>query len=267
MQTFSLAGVRALANGPDTMPSPTFELRPLGTHVAVVSDREALYMMRYAELSGGPPAEGVLPYLGLESGVVVRRATGWRILRQQNATDSAGASPRALTVAGKWECRCTSQQVCPADGPTVQHVSGCPRQEELISAEEATTGAERTPQEVQALLRAFFGAVERRDLPQFLDLFTGDEHLTVIENADRYDWAAFRGFAEQFFAAIATISFELEHCAVHAIATEVATATGVFRGTGTATSGEPLDFRHAFTFVLAHREGRWRIAHVHESSL
>ncbi len=54
---------------------------------------------------------------------------------------------------------------------------------------------------------------------------------------------------------------------MHAIGTEVATATGVFRGTGAATSGDQLDFRHAFTFVLARRDGQWRIAHVHESSL
>lgn len=131
----------------------------------------------------------------------------------------------------------------------------------------ASAESERTMQEVETLLRTFFGAVERHDLPRFLALFSGDEHLTVIENADRYDWAAFQGFAEAFFAEVATISFDLEQCAVHAVSQDVAAATGVFRGIGTTASGEPLDFRNAFTFVLARHDGQWRIAHVHESSL
>lgn len=117
------------------------------------------------------------------------------------------------------------------------------------------------------MLATFFEAVEQRDLPRFLDQFTGDAHFTVIENADRYDWPAFRGFAEQFFAGIEKVAFVLEHTRVNALGDNVATATGAFRGTGTTASGEPLDFRHAFTFVLAYRDRRWRIAHVHESSL
>lgn len=104
MQAFSLSAVRAFASATDTTSTPTFQFRPLGTYVALVSDRSAIYLMRYAELVGGPgPAPA--PHLGLESGTLVRRPAGWRILQRQNATDSAGVAPAALNAPGKWQCR------------------------------------------------------------------------------------------------------------------------------------------------------------------
>jgi hypothetical protein len=106
MQAFSLAAVRAFASATDTTSTPTFEFRPLGTHVALITDRAAIYLIRYAELvgrSGQPDAPA--PHLGLESGTLVRQPTGWRILHRQNATDSAGMAASALSVPGRWECR------------------------------------------------------------------------------------------------------------------------------------------------------------------
>jgi ketosteroid isomerase-like protein len=47
----------------------------------------------------------------------------------------------------------------------------------------------------------------------------------------------------------------------------VAVATGVFRGTGRTASGEPLVVHNSYTFVLVKLGGRWRIKHVHESTL
>jgi hypothetical protein len=91
--------------------------------------------------------------------------------------------------------------------------------------------------------------------------------LTVVENTDRYDWPAFRAFAEQFFGDIGQISFELEQIAVNGLAAEVSVATGVFTGRGQTVHGDRIEFRHAFTFVLARHDARWRIAHVHESAL
>jgi uncharacterized protein (TIGR02246 family) len=127
--------------------------------------------------------------------------------------------------------------------------------------------SDRVRDEVQALLGEFFTAVQRRDLSGFLELFTGDERLTVVENTDRYDWPAFRAFADQFFHDIEQISFELEQSAVNSLAPEVAVATGVFNGRGRTVRGDRLDFRHAFTFALVRHDTRWRIAHAHESAL
>ena len=39
------------------------------------------------------------------------------------------------------------------------------------------------------------------------------------------------------------------------------------RGAGKTTSGEPLGVHNAFTFVLVKQGERWRVKHVHESSL
>jgi uncharacterized protein (TIGR02246 family) len=127
--------------------------------------------------------------------------------------------------------------------------------------------ADRRGEEVLAVLHDFFAAVRRRDLPGFLGLFTGDDHLTVVENGDRYDWMGFQAFATAFFGELAEIAFEVEQSVVNDLGPGSAVVTGAFRGRGTTRSGDAFDFRHAFTFVLSNRAGGWRIAHVHESAL
>jgi len=127
--------------------------------------------------------------------------------------------------------------------------------------------ADQADDAVGNVLREFFASVERRDLPRFLGLFTGDARLTVVENSDRYDWQGFRAFAEQFFQDVERIAFEVEPVAVSRLGSAAAVATGAFRGRGATVGGEQIDFRHAFTFVLAKQHDGWRIAHVHESAL
>lgn len=117
------------------------------------------------------------------------------------------------------------------------------------------------------MLEQYFQAVQQHDLSGFLSFFLDDEAFTIVEDAETYDWQSFVAFAEGFFQAVPVIAFELERCAVDPIALDSAVVTGVFRGMGQMTSGEPLAIRNAFTFVLVKREERWRIKHAHESSL
>jgi len=128
-------------------------------------------------------------------------------------------------------------------------------------------GSDRVRGEIDEVLRAFYSAVERRDLGGFLALFTGDAGLTVVENADRFDWPAFQAYAEQFFREVRQVAFEPEPAAINLLAADVAVATGAFRGRGVTVGGEQIDVHHAYTFVLARRDHGWRIAHVHESAL
>jgi ketosteroid isomerase-like protein len=121
--------------------------------------------------------------------------------------------------------------------------------------------------EVRGFMTEFFRAIERHDRARFLSLFQAGEHFTVIEDSAVRDWTGFVGFVDDFFGMVDQISFELEHCAVDALARDLAVATGAFRGQGKTTGGEPLAFRNAFTFVLAKTSGSWLIRHVHESTL
>lgn len=121
--------------------------------------------------------------------------------------------------------------------------------------------------EVRGFMTEFFRAVERHDQTSFLSLFQAGQHLTVIEDSAVRDWTGFVNFVHEFFGMVDQISFELEHCAVDALARDLAVATGAFRGQGKTTGGEPLVFRNAFTFVLARTSGSWLIRHVHESTL
>lgn len=124
-----------------------------------------------------------------------------------------------------------------------------------------------TDQEVRTLVSDFFRSVEQRQLEQFLGLFAPGRHVTVFEDRDLRDWDAFAEFAKEFFQAIESISFQLEQCAVHELASTAAVATGVFSCLGTTVTAEPIALRNAFTFVLVRQADGWRIAHVHESSL
>jgi len=124
-----------------------------------------------------------------------------------------------------------------------------------------------TDSEVRQLLAEYFTAAERHDLSAFLALFAPGEDFTVYEDKETYDWKGFVAFVEGFFGQVPEIAFELERCAVDPVAPGAAVATGVFRGTGKMTSGEPLVVHNAFTFVLVKLGERWRIKHVHESSL
>jgi len=124
-----------------------------------------------------------------------------------------------------------------------------------------------TDQEVRELLADYFRAVEQHDLTRFLSFFLQDEHFTVVEDKETYDWTAFVAFAQGFFQAMAEIALQLETCAVDPLGSGGAVATGVFKGVGRMASGEPVAFRNAFTFVLIRQADEWRIKHVHESSL
>jgi uncharacterized protein (TIGR02246 family) len=121
--------------------------------------------------------------------------------------------------------------------------------------------------EVRQLLAGYFEAVEQHDLRTFLSFFQECEQFTVFEDKEMYGWKEFVAFAEGFFQALASIAFERESGSVDLVAPNVAVATGVFRGTGTTTSGEPVSVHNAFTFVLGRGDDGWKIRHVHESSL
>ena len=126
---------------------------------------------------------------------------------------------------------------------------------------------DRVDGEVKALLSHYFQAVEAHDLTGYLELFSPDEHLTIFENTEMYDWNRFRPYVENFMREVAEIRLELEQCAVNSLAPDVAIATGIFNGAGRLASGESLAFRNCFTFVVVERDRAWRIKHIHESSL
>ena len=135
-----------------------------------------------------------------------------------------------------------------------------------VSVSPGTTVSDNA-HEVHQLLAGYFDAVEQHDLRTFLSFFQECEEFTVFEDKEMYGWKEFVAFAEGFFQAVATIAFERESCFVDLVAPNVAVATGVFRGTGTTTSGEALSVHNAFTFVLGRGDDEWKIRHVHESSL
>lgn len=122
-------------------------------------------------------------------------------------------------------------------------------------------------QEVRRTLEGFFKAVEEREIEKFLSFFAPGDDLTVFEDKELNNWESFVAYAEAFFKGIAELKFDLERCAVDPTGPGVAVATGVFKGTGKTTSGENLVLRNAYTWVLIKRGDRWRIKHVHESSL
>ena len=130
-----------------------------------------------------------------------------------------------------------------------------------------TDKASGTDYEVSKLLTEYFRAVEEHDLPKFLSFFLDGEHFTVFEDKEMYDWKSFVVFAEGFFQTVAEIAGDLETCTVDPVAPGAAVATGVFKAIGKTTAGEPVAVRNAFTFVLVKQGDRWRIKHVHESSL
>ncbi len=121
--------------------------------------------------------------------------------------------------------------------------------------------------EVRQMLTEYFKTVERLDLRAFLAFFAEGENLTVFEDKETYDRKGFVAFAEGFFQQVKAINFEMEKCQVDPLGPGVAVVTGVFKGTGVATSGEPLVVHNAYTFVMVKQSKRWRIKHVHESSL
>ena len=122
-------------------------------------------------------------------------------------------------------------------------------------------------QEVRRTLEGFFKAVEQHDLKDFLSFFAPGEELTVFEDKEMNDWKGFVDFAEGFFKQVAELKIDVEECTVDPIGPGVAVATGVFKGIGKTTSGESLTLRNAYTYVLVKQGERWRIKHVHESSL
>lgn len=121
--------------------------------------------------------------------------------------------------------------------------------------------------EVRQMLGEYFEAVERHELSKFLAFFAEGEDLTIFEDKEMYDWRSFVAFAEGFFEQVAEITFDLEKCTVNSLSPSIAVATGILRGTGKTTSGEPMVVHNAYTFVLLKQGDRWRIKHVHESSL
>ena len=127
------------------------------------------------------------------------------------------------------------------------------------------TGA--VDEQVRRMLGEYFKSVERHELSKFLGFFAEGKDLTVVEDKEMYDWKGFVAFAEGFFQQVAEISFDMEKCTVNPLSARVAVVTGVFKGTGKTASGEPVVVHNAFTFVLLKQGDRWRIKHVHESSL
>jgi len=130
-----------------------------------------------------------------------------------------------------------------------------------------TTTTTDSDHEVHELLAGYLEAVEQHDLRRFLSFFQECEQFTVFEDKEMYGWKEFVLFAEGFFQAVATMTFERDNCSVDVVAPDVAITTGVFRGTGKTTSGEAVSVHNAFTFVLSKVDNGWKIRHVHESSL
>ena len=136
-----------------------------------------------------------------------------------------------------------------------------------LKAAESTAEPGKAEAEVRQMLGEYFEAVEQHELSKFLAFFAEGEDLTVYEDKEMYDWKSFVAFAEGFFQQVAEIKFDLEKCTVNSLSPSIAVATGVFRGMGKTTSGEPMVVHNAYTFVLLRQGDRWRIKHCHESSL
>jgi uncharacterized protein (TIGR02246 family) len=116
-------------------------------------------------------------------------------------------------------------------------------------------------------MAAFYETLLQADLTAFLDLFVGGEALTVIENDAMRGWPAFQAFIEKLFRDTAEIRLGPESCAVNVLADGVAVTTGVFAGHVRPRQGGLVPIRTAYTFVWLKQGGRWRIQHIHESSL
>jgi ketosteroid isomerase-like protein len=140
--------------------------------------------------------------------------------------------------------------------------------EALAAAGVGSTGkASRVEGEVRQMLTEYFKTIERHELSKFLAHFAEGEDLTVFDNKEMYDWKGYVAFAERFFQQVKEIRFDQEKCAVNPLSPTVAVATGVFRATGRMASGEPLVVHNTYTLVLVKQGARWRIKHLHESSL
>jgi uncharacterized protein (TIGR02246 family) len=122
--------------------------------------------------------------------------------------------------------------------------------------------------ETLATLDDYFAAVNARDPQKFLTFFVADEGLTVIEDKDlRLSRKAFVEFVDGFFREVSEIQAIWESRTVHPLAPGSAVVMGIFKVTGKDAKGAPMAFRSAFTFVLVKQGPRWRVKHVHESSL
>jgi uncharacterized protein (TIGR02246 family) len=137
----------------------------------------------------------------------------------------------------------------------------------MVSVSVPPTARATDSETIRLLLSEFFDAVEQHDAERFLASFAAGEGVTVFENKEMYDWPQFVEFVEGFFKEIAEIAFDLEKCNVDTVTPGVAVATGSFRGAGKTVSGEPVEFRNSFTFVLLRLGERWLIKHAHESTL
>jgi hypothetical protein len=90
------------------MPDSRFEMRNVSVSVGLASDREALFVMRYAELTTDYYVKrgGKDPYVSVEAGRVVRLPEGWRLLQRLNMSDRTGLGEAAMSASQTdWECR------------------------------------------------------------------------------------------------------------------------------------------------------------------
>jgi uncharacterized protein (TIGR02246 family) len=121
---------------------------------------------------------------------------------------------------------------------------------------------------ILSMLDDYFAAVNAMDPSKFLTFFTQGEALTVIEDKDlRLSRQAFEAYIDDFFKGVSQIQATWETRTIHPLGPGQAVVTGTFKVKAKDAKGGPMAFRNAFTFVLVQREGRWRVKHVHESSL
>lgn len=124
-----------------------------------------------------------------------------------------------------------------------------------------------TDQQVRQTLDEYFNAAQHQNVDRCLALFSPGDDLTAFEDNEMYDWKSLVAYIKSFFEQVAEIKLQLEGCAVNPLAPTVAVATGIFSAEAKTTSGEEVNMRNCFTFVLVKQEDQWLIKHVHESSL
>lgn len=92
----------------DTLPDPRYEWRNITVAVGIASEREALYVMRFADLYSDyfTSAGREDPYISIQGGKLVRTGDGWRILQVLDMSDRTGLGESALVAEHTaWECR------------------------------------------------------------------------------------------------------------------------------------------------------------------
>ena len=114
----------------------------------------------------------------------------------------------------------------------------------------------------------FYEAARQCDVRSFMSYFIDSDEMTVTENEEiRPSRKVFEEWVTGFYKDVVKLDVTVEERRVFPLSLDVAVATGVFRYSAQATSGEVVGGRVAFTFVFVKKGERWLISNVHESSI